>query len=56
MKRGKKTAIEFARAEKCKGIGAVASIDVFEAGAPGWYLKPRSEVVDVLGHAKGNHN
>ena len=38
MKRGKKTAIEFARAEKCKGIGAVASIDVFEARALGWYL------------------
>ena len=39
-KRGKKTAIEFARAEKCKGIGIVASIDVFEARALGRYLKP----------------
>jgi len=34
-RRGKKTATEFARAEKCKGIGAVASIDVFKAGALG---------------------
>ena len=29
-----------ARVEKCKGTGAVASVDVFEAGALGWYLKP----------------
>ena len=29
-----------ARAEKRKGIGMVASADVFEAGALGWYLKP----------------
>ena len=28
------------KAEKCKGIGAVASIDVFEAEALGQYLKP----------------
>jgi len=38
MKRGKKPTTEFARAEKCKGTGAVASVDVFEAGALGWYL------------------
>ena len=42
--------------EKCKGIGVVVSVDVFEAGALGQYLKPRSEVVDVLGRAKGNRN
>jgi len=46
----------FAGVEKCKGIGAVASVDVFEAGNLGWYLKPRSEVVDASRHAKGNHN
>ena len=56
MKRGKKIAIEFARAEKCKGTGAVASIDVFEARGLGRYLKPRSEVVDISRCAKGNHN
>ena len=39
MRRGKKAAIEFARAKKCKGTGAVASIDVFEARALSWYLK-----------------
>ena len=44
------------KAEKCKGIGAVASIDVLEARALGWYLKQRSEEVDVSGRAKGNHN
>ena len=38
MKRGKKTTTGFVKAEKCKGIGAVASIDVFEARALGWYL------------------
>ena len=27
------------KAEKCKGIGEVANIDVFKAGALGWYLK-----------------
>ena len=42
--------------EECKGTGAVASVDVFEAGALGRYLKPRSEEVDASGHAKGNHN
>ena len=54
--KGKKAATEFARAEKCRGTGAVASIDVFEAGALSWYLKPRSEVVDASGHAKGNRH
>ena len=44
------------RVEKSKGTGAVASADVFEAGALGWYLKPRNEEVDALGHAKGNRN
>ena len=39
-KKEKKAAIEFARAEKCKGTGAVASVDVFEAEAVAWYLKP----------------
>ena len=53
---GKKTATESARAEKCKGTEAVASLDVFEARALDQYLKPRSEVVDVLGCGKGNHN
>jgi len=41
------------RAEKCKGIGAVASVDVFEAGALGRYLKPRSKEVDASGKCKG---
>ena len=45
-----------ARVEKCRGIGAVASVDVAEAGALGWYLKPQSEEVDASGRAKGNHN
>ena len=45
-----------ARAEKCRGIGAVASVDVFEVGALGWYVKPRSEEVDASECAKGNHN
>jgi len=44
------------RAEKCKGTGVVACVDVFEAGALGWYLKLRSKEVDASGHAKGNHN
>jgi len=44
------------RAEKCKETGAVASVDVFEAEALGWYLKPRSEEVDTSGSAKGNCN
>ena len=42
--------------EKCKGTRMVASVDVFEAGALGWYLKPWSEEVDASGHAKGNRN
>ena len=45
-----------ARAKKCKGTGAVSSADVFEAGALGWYLKPRNKGVDASGRAKGNHN
>ena len=36
-----------AKVEKCKGTGAVASIDVFEAGTLSWYLKPRSEETDA---------
>ena len=40
------------KAEKCKGTGAVASVDVFEAGALGWYLKPRSEETDASGKYK----
>ena len=55
-KKGKKAATEFVRAEKCKGTRAVVNVDVFEARALGWYLKPRSEEVDASGHAKGNHN
>ena len=45
-----------ARAEKSKGIGSVASVDVFEARALGRYLKPQSEEVDASGHVKGNRN
>ena len=48
--------IEFARAEKCKGTVVVASVDVFEARALSWYLKPRSEEVDASGRAKGSRN
>ena len=55
-KKGNKAAIEFVRAKKCKGIGAVTSVDVFEARALSWYLKRQSEEVDASGHAKGNHN
>ena len=44
------------RAEKSKGTGMVASVDVFKAGALGWYLKPRNEGVDASGRAKGNRN
>jgi len=55
-RRGKKTATESARVEKCEGMGTIVSIDVFEVGALGWYLKPWSEVVDTSGRAKGNHN
>ena len=46
----------FAKTEKCKRIGAVASVDVFKAGALGRYLKPQDEGVDASGRAKGNHN
>ena len=56
MRRGKKAATKFVRAEKCKGTGAFVSVDVIKAGALSLYLKPRGEVVDVLGHAKGNRN
>ena len=49
-------AIEFARVEECKGIGAAASVDEFEARALGWYLKPRSKEVDASRRAKGNRN
>ena len=44
------------RVKKCKGIGAVVSVDVFKAGALGWYLKPWSKEVDASGRAKGSHN
>ena len=46
----------FARAKKCKGAGAVASVDVIETKTLSWYLKPQSEEVDVMGRAKGNCN
>jgi len=36
--KGKKTATEFARVEKCKGTGIVASIDGFKARTLGRYL------------------
>ena len=52
----KEAATEVMRAEKCKGTGAFASVDVFEAGALGWYLKPQSKEVDASGRAKGNCN
>jgi hypothetical protein len=55
-KKGGRPLQSFARVEKCKGTGAVASVDVFEARALSWYLKPRSEEVDASGRAKGNHN
>ena len=41
------------KAEKCKGTGAVTSVDVFEARALDRYLKPRSEEVDASGKYKG---
>ena len=56
MRMGRRPLQSFARAEKCKGIGAVANVDVFEAITLDWYLKLRSEEVDASGHAKGNHN
>ena len=40
------------KAEKCKGTGAVASVDVFEAGALCWYLKPRNKEMDAPGKYK----
>ena len=40
------------KVEKCKGTGAVASVDVFEARALGWYLKPQSEEMDASGKYK----
>jgi hypothetical protein len=40
------------KSEKCKGTGAVASVDVFEARVLGRYLKPRSEEVDASGKCK----
>jgi len=40
------------KVEKCKGIGAVASVDVFNARALGWYLKPWSEETDASGEYK----
>ena len=40
------------KAEKCKRTGVVASVDVFEARALGWYLKPRSEEMDASGKYK----
>ena len=40
------------KVEKCKGTGAVASVDVFEARALGWYFKPRSKEMDALGEYK----
>jgi len=52
----KKTAIGFRQAKKSEGTGTVASIDVFEAGALGRYLKPRGKEADALGHTKSNRN
>ena len=40
------------KVEKYNGTGAVASVDVFEAGALGWYLKPWSEEMDASGKYK----
>jgi len=42
----------FARVKKCKGTGAVANVDVFEARALGWYLKPRERRGGHLGTCK----
>jgi len=55
-RRGEKTATEFVRVEKCKGIGAVEDVDVFKARTLGWYLKPQNEEMAASGCAKGNHN
>ena len=40
------------KAEKCKGTGAVESVDMFEAGVLGWYLRPWSEEMDTSGRHK----
>ena len=55
-KKGKRMLQSLRGAEECKGTGVVASVDVFEVGALGWYLKPQSKEVDALGRAKGNRN
>ena len=39
-KKGKRTATKSTRVEKCKGTGAVVSIDVFESETLSRYLKP----------------
>ena len=44
------------KVEKCKGTGAVASVDVFEAGALGRYLKSQSKEMDASESAKGNRS
>ena len=46
----------FARAEKSKEIGMVASAGIFKIGALGRYLKPWDEGVVASGRAKGNHS
>ena len=51
-RKGGRALWSFAKAEKCKETGAVASVDVFEVGALGWYLKPRSEEMDASGRYK----
>ena len=55
-RKGGRPLLSSTRAKKCKETGAVASVEVFEAGALGWYLKPQSNEVDASGCAKGNHN
>ena len=55
-KKGGRPLQSFVRVEKCKGTGAVASVDVIETKTLSWYLKPQSEEVDVMGRAKGNRN
>ena len=40
------------KAEKCNGTRVIASLDAFEAGALGWYFKPRSEEMDASGKYK----
>ena len=46
-KKGGRPLQSFVKVEKCKGIGMVASVDMFEARALSWYLKPRSEEMDA---------